>query len=304
MRVLFLIFFPLFLLALRNEPITPIPKTIQYNKEKALLGKKMFFDTSFSLDGKISCSSCHLPKYGGADPRRVSIGVFGKLGDIQSPTVYNSVYNFRQFWNGRAKDLKEQILGPTHNPVEMGMDNKLIVKVLKIKYANQLVDIYKTRHITFEMFQDAIAEFEKALITPNCKFDRWLRGEENLTKTELEGYYNFKKLGCITCHNGVNIGGNSFQKIGVIHKVTNRVGDRYEVTHKDIDKYVYKVSTLRNIALTAPYFHNAVTYDLSEAVDKMAYFNLGFNLTKRENETIVAFLYTLTGEKPKILDEK
>ena len=295
---------PLFLLALKNEPITPIPQTIKYNKQKALVGKEMFFDTSFSLDDTISCASCHVPKYGGADPRVVSVGVFGKRGDIQSPTVYNSVYNFRQFWNGRAFDLKEQILGPTHNPVEMGMNKRKILKILKQKYSNKLFKIYKTRHISFSMFQDAVAEFEKSLITPNSKFDRWLRDETTLTKEELDGYYNFKKFGCIICHNGVNVGGNSFQKIGVIHKVSDRVGDRYEVTHKIYDKYVYKVPTLRNIALTAPYFHNGITYDLSEAVQKMAFSNLGFTLTQKENHSIVAFLKTLTGDKPKILDEK
>jgi cytochrome c peroxidase len=300
-----LIFFlPLFLLALKNEPITPIPKIIEYDKQKALLGKKIFFDVDFSEDKTISCASCHIPKFGGADPRPVSIGVYGKKGNIQSPSVYNAVFNFRQFWNGRAKDLKDQIRGPVHNPVEMGINERLVIKIINLKYKEDFYKIYHTKNITFEMYQDVIAEFEKALITPNCKFDRWLRDEVKLKKDEAEGYYNFKKLGCITCHNGVNIGGNSFQKIGIMHPTKNRIGDRYEVTHDENDKYVYKVATLRNIALTAPYFHNAITYDLADAVDRMAYFNLGLTLTPRQIKTIVAFLNTLTGEKPAILDEK
>ena len=303
MRVLILLL-PLFLFALKNEPITPIPQSIEYNKQKAQLGKELFFDKSFSADGKIACVSCHLPKYGGADPRVVSIGVYGKLGNIQSPTVYNSVYNFRQFWNGRARDLKEQILGPTHNPVEMGIDNQRVIKIINSKYQNKFFSIYHTKRITFEMFQDVIAEFEKALITPNCKFDRWLRDEIQLTKLEEDGYHNFKKLGCITCHNGINIGGNSFQKMGVIHHIKNRIGDRYEFTNNPKDKFVYKVPTLRNIELTAPYFHSGNTYDLKKAVNLMAYYNLGLKLTKYQTKSIVAFLKTLTGKKPKILDER
>jgi len=304
MKKIILCLLPLFLLALKKEPITPIPQTIKYNKEKALLGKKLFFDKSLSADNNISCASCHMMKYGGADPRPVSIGVFGKKGNIQSPTVFNSIYNFRQFWNGRAKDLKEQILGPTHNPVEMGMNKKLVEKAINSKYKNEFYKVYKKWHGTFAMFQDAVAEFEKALITPNCKFDKWLEGKVQLTKLEKDGYYNFKKLGCITCHNGVNIGGNSFQKIGVINNIHNRVGDRFEITHNKDDKYVYKVPTLRNIALTAPYFHNAITYDLSKAVTLMGYYNLGLKLTSYQVKSLVAFLKTLTGEKPKILDEK
>ena len=295
---------PLLVFALRNEPITPIPQTIKYNKEKALLGKELFFDPSFSADGKISCVSCHAPEYGGADPRIVSVGVYGKMGNIQSPTVYNSVYNFRQFWNGRARDLKAQINGPTHNPVEMDINETRVINILRKKYENKFYQVYKKRIITFDMFKDTIAEFEKALITPNCKFDKWLRNETHLTKQEKDGYYTFKKLGCITCHNGINLGSNSFQKIGVIHPAKDRVGDRYEVTHKEFDKYVYKVPTLRNIALTAPYFHSGATYSLEDAVNIMAYYNLGLILTPKENADIVAFLKTLTGEKPKILDEK
>jgi len=305
MRYYLLYFLPLFLLAIKHEPITPIPQTIKYNKQKALLGKELFFDSQFSSDKTISCASCHLPKYGGADPRKVSIGVFGRLGEIQSPTVYNAVYNFRQFWNGRAYDLKEQIMGPTHNPVEMGMNKTKIEKILNSnkKYKKKFFKIYKTDKITFDMFAEAIAEFETTLITPNCKFDRWLRDEVKLTKLEKDGYMNFKKLGCINCHNGVNIGGNSFQKIGIIHPLKERWEDRYVITKNPNDKNVYKVPTLRNIELTSPYFHNGLVYGLDEAINKMAHFNLGLELSEYQVKSIKAFLKTLTGETPTMVKD-
>ena len=299
----FLIYlFPFFLFALRNEPITPIPQTIHYDNKKAELGKKLFFDTSFSKDKKISCASCHSPLFYGADPRKVSIGVFNKKGIIQSPTVYNSIYNFRQFWNGRAKNLEEQIDGPIHNPVEMGINERIVVNILNKKYKVQFYKIYNTYNIKYYMFKDVIAEFEKSLITPNCKFDKWLRNEIKLTKLEKDGYFNFKKLGCITCHNGINVGGNSFQKIGVIHKIDNRIGDRFSFTKKEEDKYLYKVPSLRNIAKTAPYFHTGEENNLSKAISLMAYYNLGLNLTDYQIKSIRAFLETLSGETPKILD--
>ena len=302
MRVLVL-FLPLFLLA--SNIIIPIPQTIKYNKAKALLGKKLFFDTKISADGTISCASCHNPKYGGADPSIVSVGVYAQLGDIQSPTVYNAVFNFRQFWNGRAKNLYAQIDGPIHNPVEMGLNSKKVEKIINSDktYRKLFYKIYHAKYATYNMFKDAIVEFETALITPNAKFDKYLRGEIKLTKKELKGYKYFKTLGCINCHNGINIGGNSFGKIGVIHKIEDNSDDRYSITHNELDKFTYKVPTLRNIALTAPYFHDGLTYSLSEAVDHMAYFNLGIKLNKEENEAIVAFLKTLTAPKPAILEE-
>jgi cytochrome c peroxidase len=286
-----------------NELITPVPEHIKYNHKKAELGKYLFFDPSFSQDGKISCASCHNPSEGWADRRPVSLGVFGRKGDIQSPTVLNSVFNFKQFWNGRADTLAEQINGPAHNPVEMGMNNKSIEKKLNHSalYSRLFKQIYHTDKITYAMFADAIAEFEKALITPDSKFDLYLKGKSKLSGLEMKGYVLFKKYGCITCHNGVNVGGNSFQKMGIIFPIKKCVGDRYEVTHNPFDKCVYKVPTLRNIELTAPYFHSASASNLSEAVQKMAYNNLGFRLSEADTKAIVAFLKTLTGKTPEIV---
>jgi cytochrome c peroxidase len=300
-KKIIIFFLPLFLFS--SEPITPIYK-IPYNKEKAQLGKKLFFDKSISADGTISCASCHELRYGSSDPRPVSVGVYGKLGIIQSTPIYNAVFNFRQFWNGRARNLYEQIDGPIHNPAEMGLNSKRVEKILNDNsfYKKEFTKIYHKNHITYDMFKDAIVEFEKAMVTLDSKFDRYLKGKVKLTKKEKKGYLLFKKFGCITCHNGVNVGGNSFQKMGVVYKIKNRIGDRYEVTKDLDDKFVYKVPSLRNIELTAPYFHNAVTYDLHKAVALMAYHNLGIIPTKEEIDDIVAFLKTLTGKKPKILE--
>lgn len=288
------------------EPITPLPKHITYNKQKALLGKYLFFDPILSRDKTISCASCHDFNHGGADPRPVSIGVGGKKGRVNAPTVYNAYFNFRQFWNGRAKNLKDQANGPVHAPNEMAMNEKLIEQRLNDNpfYKKLFKKVYHTDSIRYWMVLDAIAEFEKALITPNSKFDKYLRGEAKLSPLEKKGYSLFKKLGCITCHNGINIGSNSFQKIGVIHKYPGKPGaDRYEVTKNPLDRYKYKVPSLRNITLTAPYFHDGSAKTLEKAIDLMAYHNLGFKLTKNQKEALIAFLKTLTGERPKILDE-
>jgi len=186
------------------------------------------------------------------------------------------------------------------------MDKKTIEERLNKNsfYKKLFKKVYGSDKIEYWMVLEAIAEFEKALITPNSKFDKYLRGETKLSEIEKKGYLLFKKLGCITCHNGVNIGGNSYQKIGVINPFPKEsVGDRYEITKREFDRYRYKVPTLRNIALTAPYFHDGSIKTLEEAIDKMAYHNLGFRLSKDEKEAIVAFLNTLTGEKPKILED-
>lgn len=302
----FMVFFILTIFLFAKEPITPIPKSIKYDKNKALLGKYLFFDPILSKDKSVSCASCHDFNHGGADPRPVSIGVEGKKGRVNAPTVYNSYFNFRQFWNGRAKDLKDQANGPVHTPYEMAMNEKLIEKRLNSNsfYKNLFKKVYKTDKIKYWMVLDAIAEFEKALITPNSKFDRYLRGEAKLSPLEKKGYLLFKQLGCVTCHNGINIGGNSFQKIGAINPYNKKpIGDRYEITKREFDRFRYKVPSLRNIVLTSPYFHDGSVKTLEEAVDKMAYHNLGFTLSKEEKKAIVAFLNTLTGEKPEILKD-
>ena len=283
--------------------IEPIPKNAKFDKEKAKIGELLFFDTILSKDRNISCASCHNPSEGWADRREVSIGVYGRKGIIQSPTVLNARFNFRQMWDGSCKDLKAQIYLPIHNPVEMNMSNRLIEKRLNSStlYKKLFKKVYKKNYITYDMMADAIAEFEKALYTPDSKFDLYLKGKAKLSKEEKKGYMLFKMYGCIICHNGVNVGGNSFEKIGVINPMKDCVGDRYSLTKNPDDKCVYKVPTLRNIALTAPYFHNASAKTLFEAVKKMGYYNLGIEIPDSDAKAIVEFLKTLTGKTPKFL---
>ncbi len=288
-----------------DEPIKPIPLKVDYDKAKAELGKMLFLDPQISSDNSISCHSCHDFDHGGADPRPVSIGVHGAKGNANAPAVYNAYFNFRQFWNGRAKDLKDQANGPIHNPVEMDMSPSDIEKYLEQNgYYNQAFRTIYNHPPTYDDMLDAIAEFEKALFTPNCKFDRYLRKEISLSASEAKGYRLFKTLGCITCHNGINIGGNSFQKFGLIipYRWSAKFPDRYDITHDAKDKNVYKVPTLRNITLTAPYFHDGSVATLKEALQKMAYHNLGFELSEEEIVAIETFLKTLTGERPAIID--
>lgn len=289
-----------------GELITPIPKTVEYNKAKAMLGKKLFYDTLLSKDNTISCVVCHNLSSGGADSRKVSYGVDGRLGNIQSPTVYNARYNFKQFWNGRAADLREQAEGPLENPNEHGMNAQLVEKHLNSSkiYRKLFNKIYHTKNISFKEAIDAIAEFEKALITPNSKFDKYLRGEGSLSSEEREGYRLFKQYGCITCHNGINIGGNSFQKMGTFFPYDTNASypDRAEVLKNKKYHNVFKVPTLRNIALTAPYFQDASAETLLEAVKIMSHYNLGIEISSDDAQKIVSFLKTLTGEKPKIVE--
>jgi len=291
-----------------NEPISPIPLHNHINLEKAILGKALFFDTRLSKDNTTACVNCHDVSHGGADSNRVSIGFNGKEGNIQSPTVFNAKYNFKQFWNGRANNLYEQIDGPINNPVEHNMNAKMLEKKFNKlkKYKRKFLQIYGEPKIKYRYIVDAIVEFEKALTTPNSKFDKFLRGEDTLTKKEKNGYKLFKQYGCITCHNGINIGSNSFQRMGTFlkYKSIKKYPDRETITHKKVHNNVFKVPTLRNINLTAPYFHDGVTKTLKEAIITMAKYNLGIELLDEEVKDLTLFLNTLEGEKPKILDSK
>ena len=304
MRYLYILIFPLLLFA--NEALMPIPKKVVFEKEKGKLGKKLFFDTTLSKDNSVACVSCHNIFNGGADPRAVSTGFEGRKGNIQSPTVLNAVFNFRQFWNGRANDLKEQAAGPLNNPVEHNMTPQLVVTRVKNnpEYVRSFKKLYKDG-VTYENILDAIVEFEKALVTPDSKFDKFLRHEVELTPSEARGYTLFKQYGCISCHNGINMGGNSFAKIGMFEPYPSkkRYPDRFEITHDKIDINVFKVPTLRNIALTAPYFHDASQKTLENAIQAMAYYNLGLEFETKDLEDIANFLKTLTGVLPEIAYE-
>ena len=293
-------------LLMAREPIEPLPVNADYDSAKAAIGKELFFDPILSRDRSIACASCHNLNTGGADSREVSSGVNNVKGNIQSPTVLNARYNFKQFWNGRAATLLEQAQGPIHNSAEMAMNSQEVEKRINAskKYQALFANSNPGKTISFSLVLEAIVEFEKALVTPNSKFDRYLRSEGQLSQLEVAGYQTFKELGCITCHNGINIGGNSFQKMGTIipYSFKEDFPDRYFLTRKEYNKNVFKVPTLRNIALTAPYFHDASSKTLKDAIKTMSYHNLGYVITDKQVTALVAFLNTLTGEKPAILE--
>ena len=301
------LFLPLLLVPLllwSREPISPIPQSVSYNAKKAALGKELFFETALSKDHSVACITCHNIYDGGADKRIVSTGYAGRKGNIQSPTVLNAVFNFRQFWNGRAKDLYEQAKGPLQNPVEHNMTPQMIVQRISANphYLQAFKSLYK-KGVSYKNVIDAIVEFEKTLVTPNSKFDLFLQGKSKLTPKEKRGYTLFKRYGCISCHNGINIGGNSFAKIGIFfsYPYKKEYPDRYALTRDPFDKNVFKVPTLRNIALTAPYFHDGSRKTLKEAIQAMAHYNLGQEMPKEDVASIASFLKTLTGKLPKDL---
>ncbi len=281
------------------EPITPLPQTVEVDKEKAALGKLLFFDTLLSADNTISCATCHRLDEGGDDNLKFSFGINGREGDINAPTVFNAVFNFRQFWNGRARDLEEQVVGPLTSSVEMNNNfNNLIAVLQKSHYKEKFEQVY-SEGITPHSIANAIAEYEKTLITPNAPFDRYLRGDSNAISDEAkEGYSIFKTKGCITCHHGMNIGGNLYNKFGVMDNVESKRTGRYEVTQKEEDKYFFKVPSLRNVAQTAPYLHDGRFETLEDTVKFMAHYQLGRVITEEEVAKIVAFLHTLSGELP------
>jgi cytochrome c peroxidase len=297
-----------FRLLFAQELISPLPLSVEYDINKAMLGKKLFFDTRLSGDNTIACVSCHIIDAGGDDNVQFSSGIDGQLGGANSPTVLNSRYNFVQFWDGSAKDLKEQASGPIHNPVEMGSNFKQVISKLSKDtiYQQEFMKLYKDG-ITGENITDAIAEFEKALVTPNSRFDQYLRGNTTiLSKDEVEGFELFKSLGCIACHNGINIGGNLFQKIGIMeeYEVDDSNLGRYNVTKDEEDKHYFKVPTLRNIALTAPYLHDGKISTLQETIKLMIIKQLGKEADKQEVIKIEKFLFTLTGQTPKIMSRQ
>ena len=288
------------------EPIKPIPDDIKVDAKKVQLGKKLFFDPILSKDGTISCATCHDLQNGGDDGLKFSFGIKGQKGNINSPTVYNAVFNFRQFWDGRARDLKEQAVGPIENPVEMGHTFTAAIKTLNqnTMYIKDFNKIYADG-ITKDNIADAIAEFEKTLITPNSPFDRYLKGDKDaISKKAKEGYILFKSKGCILCHHGVNVGGNLYNKFGIYEDADSRHLGRYNITKHEEDKHVFKVPSLRNIALTAPYMHDGRVSTLKEAVELMTKFQLGRYMKTGDTEAIVSFLKSLTGELPAIVKVK
>ncbi len=289
-----------------QELIQPIKPPMQINLGMVELGKKLYFDPRLSKSGFISCNSCHNLSMGGTDNIPTSIGDKWQQGPINAPTVLNSSLNVAQFWDGRAADLKEQAGGPIANPGEMGFTHTLAVGVLQSipAYVREFNQVFGTDKVDIDKVTLAIAEFEKTLVTPNSRFDQWLLGKKDaLSADEQAGYKLFKESGCVACHNGPAVGGASFQKMGVVapYKSTGGAEGRSAVTGKDVDRFNFKVPTLRNVEMTYPYFHDGAVNTLPEAVDVMGRLQLGKNFTKDENAKVVAFLRTLTGDQPSFM---
>lgn len=287
---------------LPDEPIRPLPEKIEFNAAKAALGKRLFFDTRFSRDNKVSCANCHDFAKGGADGRARPVGVDGRVGMINVPTVFNSGFNFRQLWNGKAETLEHQIDLVITNPNVF--DTSWTSVLAKLSLDAELVRDFKNVYLgglSRESAMDALAEFERSLVTPS-RFDAYLRGDANaISAEEKQGYARFKSYGCIACHQGINVGGNMFQVFGVVRpylKPDDADFGRYLVTGRDSDKFVFKVPSLRNVARTAPYFHNASAASLEEAVDVMFKYQLGRSAPRADKTLIVKFLNSLSGQVP------
>lgn len=287
----------------QDEPIQPIKAPTDLDPDKVELGKQLFFDPRLSKSGWISCNSCHNLSRGGTDNLPTSIGHEWAEGPINAPTVLNSSYFLAQFWDGRAEDLQEQAGGPIANPIEMGSSHELAVEVLSTipGYVDSFETVYGNDAISIDQVTDAIAEFEKTLVTPDSRFDQWLEGDKDvLTEQEQDGYRLFKLTGCSGCHNGPAVGGTAFQKMGSFHRyeTDNPAMGRFDVTGRSHDRMRFKVPTLRNVELTYPYFHDGAVWELDEAVRTMAWTQLGRELSDTGVDKIVAFLKTLTGEQP------
>ncbi len=279
--------------------------------EKVSLGKMLYFDTRLSKTGNNSCNSCHNLATYGVDNASFSKGDAGKLGGRNSPSVYNAALHNFQFWDGRAKDVEEQAGMPVLNPVEMAIPSKEFL-VNRLKQTKDYPDLFAAAFpkdgnpLSYENLQKAIGAFERTLITPS-RFDDFIgKNPSYLHKEEKEGLKLFIETGCTNCHSGVAIGGSQFQKFGVFADYTALTGSkkydagRMEVTGQASDKGVFKVPSLRNVAKTAPYFHDGSVSDLPQAIQIMAKTQLNKELTAQQTAKIAAFLNALTGELPKI----
>ncbi|WP_119977653.1 cytochrome-c peroxidase [Shewanella algidipiscicola] len=289
-----------------GEPIEPIKPAVITNPDKVELGKMLFFEPRLSMSGFISCNSCHNLSTGGVDALPTSIGHHWQEGPINSPTVLNADYMLAQFWDGRAADLKAQAAGPIANPKEMAYTHELAVDTIASMpaYVARFNHVYASDEVNIDRITDAIAAFEKTLVTPNSPFDLYLTGDADAIDAEAKaGYQLFKDKGCVSCHNGPAVGGTMYMKMGLVKPfhTDNPAQGRKDVTGNEADKYVFKVPTLRNIELTYPYFHDGSVWTLEEAVDTMADIQLGQKLSDAEINQMVAFLKTLTGEQPQIV---
>ena len=290
-----------------GEPVRPIDSALEVDEAKAALGFALFHDPRLSVDNTVSCATCHALETAGVDNHQYSHGVDDQLGGVNAPTVYNAVYNFVQFWDGRAKTLADQAAGPPLNPVEMASESfdQIIAKLKEDKKFLKAFNAVYADGLTEANITDAIEEFERTLITPDSRFDQWLRGDDSaLTAEELEGYELFKKYDCATCHVGQNLGGQSYELMGLREhyfadrglELTEEDNGRYKQTQQERDRHRFKVPGLRNVALTWPYYHDGTRSTLEEAVRDMAIYQCDIEPTQAEVSDMVEFLRSLTGE--------
>ena len=289
------------------EPVRPIDKYIEVDPAKVALGFALFHDPRLSVDNTVSCATCHALETAGVDNHQYSHGVNDQLGGVNAPTVYNAVYNFVQFWDGRAATLAAQAAGPPLNPVEMASPSfdDIIAKLQADKDFSKAFKAVYPDGLTEANITDAIEEFERTLITPNSRFDKWLLGDDSaLTADELEGYELFKQSDCATCHVGQNLGGQSYELMGLRKhyfadrglELTVEDNGRFKETQAERDRHRFKVPGLRNVEHTWPYYHDGTRETLEEAVRDMGIYQSGVELTSDEVDKITAFLKTLTGE--------
>ena len=300
--------------------VAPAPEDNPTTAEKVELGKMLYMDPRFSSTGTVSCNSCHNVMEGGDDSRTFSMGVHGKTGGRNAPTVWNSAFHSVQFWDGRADLLEDQAKGPVTNPVEMGVSEieQAMDKVRAIPgYKPYFEKAFGKDSMTVDNAAKAVAAFERTLITPNSPYDRYVKGDKKaMTAQQLTGMEKFASVGCVSCHSGAAFNGperefgNGFYAKFPTFKEGNPYDSKYdlsadkgreEATGKPEDAHMYRVSTLRNITDTAPYFHNGSVNDLSEAVRVMAKSQLNQDLSDADVKDIVAFLGALTGEYPEIV---
>lgn len=289
------------------EPVRPIDQSIEVDDAKAALGFALFHDPRLSIDNTVSCSTCHALETAGVDNHQYSHGVNDQLGGVNAPTVYNAVYNFVQFWDGRAATLAAQAAGPPLNPVEMASPSfdDIIAKLKADREFSKAFNAVYPDGLTEANITDAIEEFERTLITPNSRFDKWLLGDDSaLTADELNGYELFKQYDCATCHVGQNLGGQSYELMGLRKhyfadrglELTVEDNGRFKETQDVRDRHRFKVPGLRNVEHTWPYYHDGTRETLEEAVRDMGIYQSGVELTSAEVDKITAFLKTLTGE--------
>lgn len=291
-------------------PATPPAPAADASPELIELGKMLYFEPRLSASWLISCNTCHNLGLGGVDLLETSVGHGWQKGPRNAPTVLNAVFNIAQFWDGRASDLKEQAMGPVQAAVEMNSTPERVVATLTSipEYVDRFGRAFPDQEqpVTFENMAVAIEAFEATLVTPDAPFDRYLRGESGaIDLAEKQGLRLFTTRGCVACHNGLNLGGSAYFPFGVVERPGSEIlppddKGRFAVTGTASDEYVFKSPSLRNVALTAPYFHSGKVWRLEAAVAIMGSAQLGATLSDDEAAAIAAFLASLTGRQPEV----